>query len=286
LPGTWGHLISQQFSVTGLSEAMYYAFDQQGNCRWANGSTAVFGAFGEQLSTFIGLFGYEGQYGYLQNEAVDSSHMFLGARVLDVNNGRFIGRDLIGSRAGYVYVGNNPVNGVDPTGRQTVGRRRRVPPGIGIPLPPTDPLGRCFTMSPGACFPCAYNYLLNTPDSLGGFPSPRTACDLANQYCGSHVNCAGESRYPHPPAACSTGAWYPYLPFPPGPPEGFTDSECQLACTTLFPSSGGAQKICRGICNAVKDYSCNDLFEYCGAIAGNNTKKICLIVYNTVCLGK
>jgi RHS repeat-associated protein len=127
-PGTWGGLISQRFAVTGFAEELYYAFDQQGNCRWANGTNSVFKGFGVQLSTLAGLFGYEGQYGYLQNVAVDTSHMFVGYRVLDVKNGRFISRDepgfLWADANEYGYARCSPTGFVDPSGRQVAAPAR------------------------------------------------------------------------------------------------------------------------------------------------------------------
>ncbi len=56
----------------------------------------------------------------MQNTGVDTAHLFVGARVLDVNRGRFISRDPAGRAGGgldpHRYVGNRPTFGADPSG--------------------------------------------------------------------------------------------------------------------------------------------------------------------------
>ncbi len=73
-------------------------------------------AFGEQLSQAIPFE----MYGYTSREADESSNLyFYRARWCDPAVGRFMSKDPLGPEAGsnqYLYVGNNPMNRVDPSG--------------------------------------------------------------------------------------------------------------------------------------------------------------------------
>ena len=88
----------------------------------AQGSSASrqYDAFGNVHSpsgTFVGPFGFAGNWGY-QSDA-DSGLQLLGHRYYDPSTGRFLTRDPIkDGRNWYAYVENNPLRGVDPEGLQ------------------------------------------------------------------------------------------------------------------------------------------------------------------------
>ena len=64
-------------------------------------------------------FGFAGQHGY-QNDSV-TGLMRLGHRYYDASVGRFLSRDPIQDGYNwYAYVGNDPVNAVDPKGLETI----------------------------------------------------------------------------------------------------------------------------------------------------------------------
>lgn len=81
-------------------------------------ATVKYDAFGlvvNSSGTWKGPFGYGGPFGY--QEDVDSGLKLLGHRYLDPSTGRFLTRDPVkDGRNWYGYVGNNPVEGVDPAG--------------------------------------------------------------------------------------------------------------------------------------------------------------------------
>jgi RHS repeat-associated protein len=56
------------------------------------------------------------KYGFTGKEKDESGLHYFGARYYDSNLGRFFSRDPVASEPAYQYVGNNPMNFVDPTG--------------------------------------------------------------------------------------------------------------------------------------------------------------------------
>ena len=95
-------------NVNYLFDGLYVIceFSDSGNLVSSSGSVS-------QPYEFIGKEGY-----YREGELY-----LLGQRWYDSEVGRFISRDPIGEKGGlnlYVYVGNNPVNNIDPYGEQNV----------------------------------------------------------------------------------------------------------------------------------------------------------------------
>ncbi|OWY69783.1 hypothetical protein B7486_19260 [cyanobacterium TDX16] len=107
-----------------------------------SGGRAVYTAFGERVyanGVGGGRYGYAGAWGYQaagteQCGPVGETYscdpleelgwLHVGERYYDPACGRFVQRDPIGIRGGfnvYVYVGNAPTLGIDPSGRMSVG---------------------------------------------------------------------------------------------------------------------------------------------------------------------
>src|SRR3984957_3461463 len=123
-PGYWGGLAYQE--VGGYTNIPL--FDSQGSTRyafWFQGNMFaqqpfLWDAFGNLKSTpsiLTNDLQYVGQYGYYTD---DTGLIYVRGRLYDPRNGRWISRDPIGFAGGdvnlYRYVGNNPVNRVDPSG--------------------------------------------------------------------------------------------------------------------------------------------------------------------------
>jgi|GEM_PF-687004 len=129
-PSEWGGLASGRQGST----SSFYGFDSQGSTRIlvSIGGTITdsysYKAFGLELSQgtspqaeyTINPYRYVGQYGYYR-EAV--SKLYVMARYMDGNDGRWISRDPIGFDGGdwnfYRYTSNNPTTLEDPTGNNT-----------------------------------------------------------------------------------------------------------------------------------------------------------------------
>jgi RHS repeat-associated protein len=110
----------EQVSSTGM--AFFYLHDQLGSTRLvSNSSGAVqlaytYDAYGNLLGktgTLANPFGYAGQFTDSESEL-----LYLRARYYDPTTAQFISRDPLVESTGeaYVYVGDNPLNGIDPTG--------------------------------------------------------------------------------------------------------------------------------------------------------------------------
>jgi RHS repeat-associated protein len=114
-------LISRQ---TG-GRSVFYSFDPQGSTsqRLDLGASAIttniFDAYGTSVNTASPSdpFGYGSQFSYAGD--VETGLILLGHRYYDATEGRFVTRDPINFVGGidlYAYVGNNPVQRVDPDG--------------------------------------------------------------------------------------------------------------------------------------------------------------------------
>ena len=77
-----------------------------------------FGEILNQVEAFSQPFKYVGQHGVMTEP---NGLYYMRARYYDPEVGRFISEDPIGFKGGDMnlsaYVGNNPVNGVDPSGK-------------------------------------------------------------------------------------------------------------------------------------------------------------------------
>jgi RHS repeat-associated protein len=111
--------------------SLYYTFDPQGNLSrrleqsGSVGLTTMFDAWGDRHATFSSSDVYAGlgsQRGYLMD--YESGLQLCGYRYYDRETGRWLTRDPIGYEGGmnlYGYVGNSPVNAVDPMGLEKTG---------------------------------------------------------------------------------------------------------------------------------------------------------------------
>jgi len=116
-------LVSRHTTATNAS--VFYTFDERGNVAQrldSNGvalSTDLYDAFGARTGTTppSDPWGFGAQWGY-QSDA-ETGLVLCTNRYYDPQQGRFVTRDPIGYAGGvnlYGYVGNNPVNSVDPLG--------------------------------------------------------------------------------------------------------------------------------------------------------------------------
>ena len=116
VPGAWR-------AVGGVPE--YLHSDHLGTLRQTTSGTGVAGAsrvftgFGERITTGpIDRYGYIGAFGYQSH--VEFPFLHVGARWYDPSSGRFLQRDPIGALGGlnvYAYMLNNPLIGIDPSGK-------------------------------------------------------------------------------------------------------------------------------------------------------------------------
>ena len=121
---------SNSFGADGLisrhtsSGSVFYTFDERGNVSQRTSSTGavissdVYDAFGTRSSTGgADVFGYGAQAGYYTD--AETGLVLCTHRYYDSSTGRWLTRDPIGYRGGinlYGYVGNDPVNKIDPSG--------------------------------------------------------------------------------------------------------------------------------------------------------------------------
>ena len=113
-------------STTGATSKSYNLYDPQGNlAQTLDGNGAVVSqsasnAWGEPLRDVNGNAsgaGYGAKFGYVRDS--ESGFYLCTLRYYDPSGGRWISRDPIGYAGGsdlYGYVGNDPVNKVDPSG--------------------------------------------------------------------------------------------------------------------------------------------------------------------------
>lgn len=99
---------------------LYFLQDHLGSTtKLTNSAGAVleqssYDSFGKSLNSSLTRYSYTGR-----ERDPDTGLMYYRARWYDAENGRFISADPIGLAGGineYAYVGNNPLNGTDPTG--------------------------------------------------------------------------------------------------------------------------------------------------------------------------
>ena len=113
--------------VTSTNTSTFYTFDERGNVAQrtdATGavlSTDLYDAYGKQLAGGAAgdPWGFEAQAGYYTD--TETGLILCTHRYYDPNTGRFLTRDPIGYAGGidlYGYTGNDPVNGLDPSGLQ------------------------------------------------------------------------------------------------------------------------------------------------------------------------
>ena len=102
---------------------VFYAFDERGNVAQRTGgsgvvtSTDLYDAFGKKRAGPADVVGFGGQAGYYTE--AETGLVLCTNRHYNPQTGRFLTRDPIGYGGGvnlYGYVGNNPINGLDPSG--------------------------------------------------------------------------------------------------------------------------------------------------------------------------
>ena len=125
--GTTGLISRQTGSMSG--NPVYYLFDPLGNVLHrldGDGdivSSDIYDAWGkrEYSDDLTGdPYGYKGQYGYYTDQ--ETGLILCTHRYYDPETGRWLTKDPIGHEGGvnlYGYCGNDPVNGVDPSGFKT-----------------------------------------------------------------------------------------------------------------------------------------------------------------------
>jgi RHS repeat-associated protein len=121
------------FGANGLlsrntsSGSTFYTFDQQGNTAQRLDSSQnvltshIYDSFGNGASSgsFTDPFGFGAQYGYYTDQ--ETGLILCTNRYYDPGQGRWLTRDPIGFAGGinlYGYVGNDPMDGIDPLGLQ------------------------------------------------------------------------------------------------------------------------------------------------------------------------
>jgi RHS repeat-associated protein len=148
-PGYWGGVTSQR--ISGQMSSNFYAFDISGNARQlvnADGHTVSdvysYKAFGEELGEVqptANVFRWNGLWGYYRD---GSDRRYVRQRWMLSSKGIWIRRDPIRFSGGanvYLYVMNNPIGRVDPSGyisfSRTTSKAGKLPPfPPGKPLPP------------------------------------------------------------------------------------------------------------------------------------------------------
>ena len=121
-PGQWGGLTSRRAG----SSSSFYGFDLTSSARMLTDITAtdiadyLYDAFGHELVTggsVVNPYRFVAQYGYYRDAA---SRLYVRARHLDIDKGRWTSRDPLGFDAGdwnlYRCVDNNPVIWTDSSG--------------------------------------------------------------------------------------------------------------------------------------------------------------------------
>ncbi|MBZ0154619.1 MAG: DUF6531 domain-containing protein, partial [Alphaproteobacteria bacterium] len=112
--------------VTNTDQTYCYHFDPSGNTVAMTDQSqtvqnkytyAQFGMVANQVEAVLHPFKFAGQYGVM---AEPDNYYYMKARYYDAKIGRFVSEDPIGFAGGdlnlYAYVGNNPINFVDPSG--------------------------------------------------------------------------------------------------------------------------------------------------------------------------
>ena len=113
--------------ITPADQVYYYHFDGIGSTVAITDSSGnivnkyAYDEFGKVLSQEEAIpnpFKYVGQFGVMDE---GNGLLYMRARYYDPESGRFISKDPIGFAGGdlnlYAYVGNNPVNAIDPEGK-------------------------------------------------------------------------------------------------------------------------------------------------------------------------
>jgi RHS repeat-associated protein len=131
-PSNWGtptaqytHGPNQDEPIERITQtgAQYFHHDGLGsvvgvtNNLGGTDATQRFDAWGNKTAST----GTSPRYGYTGREPDETGLIYYRARYYDPSTGRFVSRDPIGLRGGinqYSYVGNNPVNLIDPLGLQ------------------------------------------------------------------------------------------------------------------------------------------------------------------------
>ncbi len=114
------HLLQRSKSPGSQVIYEYYLSDHQGSVRTltdANGNVVSgnsYDTFGNRTGTIASRFGYTGR-----EHDPDTGLMYYRARWYSPETGRFVSEDPIGFDGGinlYAYVGNDPINNLDPSG--------------------------------------------------------------------------------------------------------------------------------------------------------------------------
>jgi RHS repeat-associated protein len=129
-PQTYGNLVSQRQLVGGIWNSVYYHFDALGSTGSLSDGMAVvtdtynYTAFGETKASTgatTNVYTWVGELGYFRDAETGSYN--LHERPYEPERARMKNPDPLGLEVDpneYRYVGNNPVNAVDPSGMQEI----------------------------------------------------------------------------------------------------------------------------------------------------------------------
>ncbi len=246
LPGIWGGKFSQHRG----GPSNYYLPDFQGHTRQladinqAVSDTLILDAWGREIAstgTKENPFKAFGQWGYVRDTA---SRLWVRARVLDPVIGRWVSREPVGLVDLYIFVLNNPVGQVDPTGLAP------------CPSPPNDPCDK-YPAEPGFWDNSAFSNAVNKALSMCPGYDPAQL--------GPILHCIVENESRDKPGGYGNGSQGGYGSKPQGPCQIWPGSDKDKTCGKGWNDSFQAHMDCcaRLLCECLKSGGGN-LVKGCG----------------------